>query len=63
MVGSEQYCAEQGLKGGQVTYALLLDMLLHPGQGRSPMFAQACHLLSAQGWHLSTQWTPLLFVQ
>ncbi len=54
MVGAEQYCAEQGPKGGQATYALLLDMLLHPGQGRSPMFAQACHLLAAQGQRLLT---------
>lgn len=49
MVEAERYCAEQGLKGGQATHALLLHMLLHPGQGRPPMFAQACHLLAAQG--------------
>lgn len=50
MVEAERYCAEQGLKGGQATHALLLDMLLHPGQARPPMFAQACHLLAAQGY-------------
>ena len=52
MVEAERYCAEQGLKGGEATHALLLDMLLHPGQGRPPMFAQACHLLAAQGYLL-----------
>ena len=51
MVGAEQYCAQQASKGGQASYALLLEMLLHPGQGRPPMLAQACHLLAAQGGH------------
>ena len=50
MVGAEQYCAEAGARasGGQASYALLLDLLLHPGPGRAPLFAQACHLLAAQ---------------
>lgn len=49
VVGAERYCAEQGSKEGQASHALLLDMLLRPGQGRPPMLAQACHLLAAQG--------------
>lgn len=49
MAAAEQYCSEQAAKGGQASYALLLEMLLHPGQGRTPLLAQACHLLAAQG--------------
>ena len=49
---AEQYCAEQVSKVGQASYALLLEMLLHPGQGRPPLLPQACHLLAAQGTHL-----------
>lgn len=54
MAAAEQYCAEQAAKGGQASYALLLEMLLHPGGGRPPLLAQACHLLTAQG--TSTPW-------
>ncbi|KAL3142970.1 hypothetical protein ABBQ38_003253 [Trebouxia sp. C0009 RCD-2024] len=49
MPAAEQYCAEQAARGGQASYALLLEMLLHPGQGRPPLLPQACHLLAAQG--------------
>lgn len=49
MAAAEQYCAEQAGKGGQASYALLLEMLLRPGQGRAPLLPQACHLLAAQG--------------
>ena len=49
MVAAEQYCAEQQAKGGKATHAVLMDMLLHPGNNRTPLLAQACHLLAAQG--------------
>ncbi len=43
---AEAYCARWA---GQQGYLSLLDMLLHPGHGRDPLYAEACHLLAAQG--------------
>lgn len=43
---AEAYCARWA---GQAGYLQLLDMLLHPGSGREPLYAEACHLLAAQG--------------
>jgi hypothetical protein len=43
---AEAYCARFA---GQDGHLLLLDMLLHPGDGRTPLYAEACHLLAAQG--------------
>ncbi|BDA48080.1 Transforming growth factor-beta receptor-associated protein [Coccomyxa sp. Obi] len=43
---AEAYCARWA---GQQGYLALLDMLLHPGDGRAPLYAEACHLLAAQG--------------
>lgn len=31
---------------GEEGYRALLDMLLRPGEGRAPLFAEACHLLA-----------------
>ncbi len=35
--------------GEQDAYMTLLAMLLHPGEGRDPLYAEACQLLAAQG--------------
>ena len=48
---AEAYCARWA---GQQGYLFLLDMLLHPGHGREPLYAEACHLLAAQGGLLIT---------
>jgi hypothetical protein len=34
---------------GQEAYMTLLAMLLHPGEGRDPLYTEACQLLAAQG--------------
>ena len=46
MDAAEDYC---GRHAGPDGYLTLLDMLLRPGDERSPLFAEACHLLAAQG--------------
>eukprot|EP00884_Botryococcus_braunii_P004337 jgi/Botrbrau1/13904/Bobra.0017s0011.1 len=38
--------------GEQEAYMTLLAMLLHPGEGRDPLYAEACQLLAAQGSQL-----------
>ena len=43
---AEAYCARWA--GGEGHLALL-DALLRPGDGRAPLYAEACHLLAAQG--------------
>ena len=43
---AEAYCAKNA---GQEGYLALLDMLLRPGNGHAPMYAEACHLLAAKG--------------
>lgn len=47
---AEDYCARFA---GQEGHLMLLDMLLHPGDGRAPLYTEACHLLAAQGAGLS----------
>ena len=59
MVAAEQYCAEHQSQDGQATYAVLMDMLLHPGSQRKPLLAQACHLLAAQGRFFCSQLTAV----
>lgn len=53
ILAAEQYCARHSLKDGgtQSSYMQLLNLLLHPGPGRQPMYTQACHLLGSQGKH------------
>ena len=46
MIAAEAYCAQNA---GQEGYLALLDMLLRPGNGQAPMYAEACHLLAAKG--------------
>ncbi|KAK9839815.1 hypothetical protein WJX81_003522 [Elliptochloris bilobata] len=46
---AEAYCTRWA--GGEGHLALL-DALLRPGDGRPPLYAEACHLLAAQGAHL-----------
>lgn len=43
---AERYCRQHA---GQDGYAVLMDMLLAPGQGHEPRLEQACRLLTAQG--------------
>ena len=43
---AEGYCARFT---GREGHLLLLDLLLHPGDGRPPLYIEACHLLAAQG--------------
>ena len=43
---AEAYCKKLG---SQEAYLGLLDLLLHPADGREPLYADACHLLAAQG--------------
>lgn len=35
--------------GSQDAFMTLLAMLLHPGEGRDPLYTEACQLLAAQG--------------
>ena len=44
--GAERYCQEQAGAQGRLA---LLRMLLAPGHGRAPLYAEACHLLAAPG--------------
>ena len=46
IIAAETYCAQNA---GQEGYLALLDMLLRPGSGQAPMYAEACHLLAAKG--------------
>lgn len=43
---AEAYCARFT---GHDGHLLLLDLLLHPGDERPPLYLEACHLLAAQG--------------
>ena len=43
---AEAYCARFT---GREGHLLLLDLLLHPGDERPPLYIEACHLLAAQG--------------
>lgn len=43
---AEAYCARFTGRDGHLA---LLDLLLHPGDGRPPLYIEACHLLAAQG--------------
>ena len=43
---AEDYCKQHA---GQPGYLALLSMLLAPDDGRSPLYAEACRLLAAQG--------------
>ena len=43
---AETYCARFT---GREGHMLLLDLLLHPGDERPPLYMEACHLLAAQG--------------
>ena len=43
---AEAYCARFTGRDGHL---LLLDLLLHPGDERPPLYLEACHLLAAQG--------------
>ena len=43
---AEAYCEQHT---GQAGYLALLSMLLAPGEGRPPLYAEACQLLAAQG--------------
>ena len=43
---AEAYCARFA---GREGHLLLLDLLLHPGDERPPLYIEACHLLAAQG--------------
>jgi hypothetical protein len=43
---AEAYCKAHT---GQEGYMALLDMLINPGNGRPPLYDDACHLLAAQG--------------
>ena len=43
---AEAYCARFT---GREGHLLLLDLLLHPGEERPPLYIEACHLLAAQG--------------
>ena len=43
---AEAYCARLT---GREGHLLLLDLLLHPGDERAPLYIEACHLLAAQG--------------
>lgn len=64
--GAEQYCEQQA---GPSERLALLRMLLSPGHGREPLYAEACHLLAAQGqtwmlwcvYHLSARVLMCLF--
>ena len=51
IVAAEQYCAHNSSKqdGKQSSYMQLLELLLHPGEGKQAMYSQACHLLGSQG--------------
>ena len=49
---AEAYCARYAGAGG---HAQLLELLLHPGDGREPLYADACHLLAAQGVRVSPE--------
>ena len=44
--GAERYCNEHAGPQGRLA---LLRMLLAPGQGRPPLYAEACHLLAVAG--------------
>ena len=46
IIAAEAYCAQNA---GHEGYLALLDMLLRPGNGQAPMYAEACHLLAAKG--------------
>jgi len=46
MRAAEAYCARWARGEGHLA---LLDALLRPGDGRPPLYAEACHLLAAQG--------------
>ena len=46
MRAAEAYCARWAPGEGHLA---LLDALLRPGDGRPPLYAEACHLLAAQG--------------
>jgi hypothetical protein len=43
---AEAYCARYA---GPEGHAALLELLLRPGDSRPPLYADACHLLAAQG--------------
>ena len=55
MHAAEAYCEQHA---GQPGYLALLSMLLSPGDGRSPLYVDACRLLAAQGrcWAASSAW-------
>lgn len=43
---AEAYCVRFT---GHDGHLMLLDLLLHPGDERPPLYIEACHLLAAQG--------------
>ena len=43
---AEAYCTRFT---GHDGHLMLLDLLLHPGDERPPLYIEACHLLAAQG--------------
>ena len=43
---AEAFCEQHT---GQAGYLALLSLLLAPGEGRAPLYTEACHLLAAQG--------------
>ncbi|KAK9804448.1 hypothetical protein WJX73_002374 [Symbiochloris irregularis] len=50
--GAEAYCEQHA---GPLGGLALLRMLLAPGQGRAPLYAEACHLLASRGAELDPQ--------
>ena len=52
---AEAYCARFT---GREGHLLLLDLLLHPGDARPPLYIEACHLLAAQGGATACQPPP-----
>ena len=53
---AEAFCEQHT---GQAGYLALLSMLLAPGEGRAPLYTEACQLLAAQGTSHTTL-APLL---
>ena len=54
---AEAYCEQHT---GQAGYLALLSMLLAPGEGRAPLYAEACQLLAAQGTFYLVSYTLYL---
>ncbi len=57
---AEAYCARFT---GHDGHLMLLDLLLHPGDERPPLYIEACHLLAAQGRQQSKLSTCLRYVE